>query len=72
MRKGFDKAKGEILMIQDADLTAPPEDLPKFYNAIVTGLGEFINGSRLVYPLEKDSMRFLNILGNKIFSNVWN
>ncbi len=68
VRKGFDKAKGEILMIQDADLTAPPEDLPKFYNAIVTGLGEFINGSRLVYPLEKDSMRFLNILGNKIFS----
>ena len=55
-------------MILDADLTVPPEDLPKFYNAIATGKGEYINGSRLVYPLDKDSMRFLNVLGNKFFS----
>lgn len=68
VRKGFDNAKGEVLMILDADLTAPPEDLPKFYDAIASGAGEFINGCRLVYPLEKDSMRFLNILGNKFFS----
>jgi len=68
VRKGFDMARGDILMILDADLTVPPEDLPKFYNAIATGRGEFINGSRLVYPLENDSMRTLNILGNKFFS----
>jgi ubiquinone/menaquinone biosynthesis C-methylase UbiE len=68
VRKGFDAAKGDILMILDADLTVRPEDLPKFYEAIVSGKGEFINGSRLVYPLEKQSMRFLNILGNKFFS----
>jgi hypothetical protein len=55
-------------MILDADLTMPPEDLPKFYQAIVDGKGEFINGSRLVYPLEKDSMRLLNRFGNKCFS----
>ncbi|MEK7117282.1 MAG: glycosyltransferase family 2 protein, partial [Patescibacteria group bacterium] len=68
VRLGFNMAKGEILMILDADLTVPPEDLPKFYKAIASGKGEFINGSRLVYPLEKESMRFFNILGNKFFS----
>lgn len=68
VRKGYGLAEGEILMILDADLTVPPEELPKFYEAIVTGKGEFINGSRLVYPLGERSMRFLNILGNKFFS----
>jgi len=68
VRLGFDKAHGDILMILDADMTVPPEDLPRFYNALVEGKGEFINGVRLVYPLENESMRFLNILGNKFFS----
>ncbi|MBU2490814.1 MAG: glycosyltransferase [Proteobacteria bacterium] len=67
VRKGFDAATQDILMILDADLTVPPEDLPKFHDAIVRDRGEFINGSRLVYPLERMSMRFLNILGNKFF-----
>ena len=68
VRLGFEAAKGDILMILDADLTVPPEDLSRFYNAIVGGRGEFINGVRLVYPLEDQSMRFFNILGNKFFS----
>ena len=68
VRKGFEIATGEILMILDADLTVPPEDLPKFYEAYATGKAEFINGSRLVYPMEKNAMRFLNVLGNKFFS----
>jgi len=68
VRLGFAEATNDILMILDADLSVPPEDLPKFYNAVVTGKGEFINGSRLVYPMEKQAMRFLNILGNKFFS----
>ena len=68
VRKGFNKAKGDILMILDADLTVRPEELPKFYQAIADGPGDFINGCRLIYPLEKESMRFLNILGNKFFS----
>lgn len=65
---GFDEAQGDILMILDADMTVPPEDLARFYNAIAGGRGEFINGVRLVYPLEDQSMRFFNILGNKFFS----
>jgi glycosyltransferase involved in cell wall biosynthesis len=68
VRKGFDAAKGDILMILDADLTVPPEDLPKFYRAISENHGEFINGSRLIYPMEKQAMRFLNLIGNKFFS----
>jgi len=71
VRKGFGEAKGDVLMILDADLTVKPEDLPKFYRAIVKGSGEFINGCRLIYPLEKESMRFLNILGNKFFSIIF-
>src|SRR3989338_2861624 len=68
VRKGFARATGDILMILDADLTVQPEDLPKFYQAIRTRQGEFIMGTRLVYPMEKGAMRFLNIIGNKFFS----
>ena len=68
VRKGFNMAIGDILMILDADLTMPPENLPKFFEAIASNKGEFINGSRLVYPLEKESMRLLNMIGNKFFS----
>jgi SAM-dependent methyltransferase len=70
VRVGFARAGKDVLMIQDADLTAPPEDLPKFYEAIARGKGEFINGSRLVYPMERQAMRLLNMLGNKFFSVV--
>ncbi|RJQ39741.1 MAG: glycosyltransferase [Anaerolineaceae bacterium] len=68
VRLGFANASGGILMILDADLTVPPEDLPRFYQAIQSGRGDFINGVRLVYPMEKQAMRFLNYIGNKIFS----
>jgi len=71
VRKGFGMADGDILMILDGDLTVPPEDLTKFYNAIATGKGEYINGSRLVYPMEKQAMRMLNVLGNKFFSMMF-
>lgn len=68
VRLGFGKATGNLLMILDADLTVPASDLVKFYEAYRQGLGEFVNGCRLVYPLEEDAMRMLNKLGNKIFS----
>jgi SAM-dependent methyltransferase len=68
VRKGFAASTGDVLMILDADLTVPPEDLPKFYDALTSGKGEFINGTRLVYPMERQAMRTLNLLGNKCFS----
>ncbi len=67
VREAFEVANSEILMILDADLTTPPEDMVKFYNALAHNHGEFINGCRLVYPMEKEAMRFLNYLGNKFF-----
>jgi ubiquinone/menaquinone biosynthesis C-methylase UbiE len=67
VRFGFAKAQGEVLMILDADLTVAPEDLPKFYKAIQSGKGEFINGCRLIYPVEDEAMRFLNLVANKFF-----
>lgn len=68
VRTGFAAARGEVLVIQDADLTAPPGELPKFYEALTAGTAEFVNGSRLVYPMEAHAMRFLNLLGNKFFA----
>lgn len=68
VRLGFAKAGGRILMILDADLSVAPEDLPQFYDAIMNGKGEFINGSRLVYAKDPHAMRFLNLVGNKFFA----
>ena len=68
VRLGFAEAAGDVLMILDADLTVPPEDLPRFYEVLRSGQGEFVNGVRLVYPMEKEAMRFANLLGNKFFS----
>ncbi len=68
VRLGFDEAKGDILIILDADMTVPPEDLGRFVEALASGKGEFINGVRLIYPMENQSMRFLNMVGNKFFS----
>jgi SAM-dependent methyltransferase len=71
IRKGFDNASGDVLMILDADLTVPPAVLPKFYRAIASGKGEFINGTRLVYPMEHKAMRRLNHIANRTFAKVF-
>ncbi len=68
VRLGYAHATGEVLMILDADMTVPPEDLPRFYQALRDGHGEFINGVRLVYPMQDQAMRLFNLLGNKFFS----
>jgi len=68
VRLGFSQATGDLLMILDADLTVAPEDLPRFYEAWLAGHGDFINGVRMVYPMQEQAMRFFNLLGNKFFS----
>jgi SAM-dependent methyltransferase len=68
VRAGFEAAKHDLLMILDGDLSVRPEDLPKFCDAAVSGHGELINGSRLVYDIEPGAMRFLNVIGNRLFS----
>lgn len=71
VRDGFEAATGDILFILDADLTTPPEDMPKFYEALKKNKGEFINGCRLVYPMEKQAMRLLNLIANKSFGALF-
>ncbi len=68
VRLGFKEASGDILMILDADISVPPEYMPRFYQALVSGRGEYINGVRLVYPMEQKAMRPINLMGNKFFS----
>ncbi len=68
---GFRAAEGDILMILDADLTVMPEELPYFFDAIVSGKAEFVNGSRLVYPIPRAAMKSANMVGNKFFSLVF-
>ena len=70
VREGFALAEGELLTILDADLTMPPQLLPRFYEAFVEGHGEFINGSRLLYPMEGEAMRTLNWFGNIFFAKA--
>ena len=68
VRLGFDQAKGDVLVILDSDMGVSPEDVPKFVRALVRGKGEMINGSRMVYPIEGQAMRFLNLVANKLFA----
>lgn len=67
VREAFDAASGELLMILDADLTVPPEELGKFYNVVISGRADFANGVRLVYPMEDKAMKFFNLCANKFF-----
>ena len=71
VRLGFSKAQGDVLMILDADLTVPPEELPVFYDVIARGLGDYVQGTRLVYPMDPGAMRFFNKLGNIAFSQLF-
>jgi hypothetical protein len=70
VRIGFEHATGDLLTILDADLTMPPELLPRFVDAYRKGVADFINGSRIVYPMEGGAMRFLNRLGNVFFAKA--
>src|ERR1700693_3465312 len=71
VRLGFEKASGSMLMILDADLTVPPEELPKFYDAMASGLTDYVHGTRMVYPMEDEAMRFLNRVGNAFFARTF-
>jgi glycosyltransferase involved in cell wall biosynthesis len=71
VRKGFAAAKHDVLMILDADLTMPPEALPKYHAVIESGKAEFVNGTRLVYPMENEAMRPLNFIANRCFAYLF-
>jgi SAM-dependent methyltransferase len=71
VRKGFAAATNDVLMILDADLTMPPEALPKYHTVIESGKAEFVNGTRLIYPMEHEAMRPLNLIANRCFAYLF-
>ena len=71
VREGFERATGDLFMILDADLTVPPEELPKFYQVMTSGRTDYVHGNRMVYPMEDEAMRFLNKLGNAGFARLF-
>ena len=71
VRQGFARCRGDVLMILDSDLTMPPEELPKYYRALTARKADFVNGCRLVYPMQEKAMRFLNMLANHLFAHLF-
>ena len=71
VRLGFSEARGDIVLILDCDMGVAPEDIPKFVDALASGKAEFVNGSRMVYPMEDRAMRFFNLLANKGFARLF-
>lgn len=71
VKRGFQQAKGDVLMILDADITVSPEMLPRFLVPLANGKGRFVNGTRMVYPMEERAMRPLHLVGNHIFSIIF-
>ncbi len=71
VREGFKAASGDVLMILDADMAVPPEELPRFFRPIADGKAEAVNGTRMVYMMEKQAMPYLHLFGNKIFSLIF-
>ncbi|HEY4016020.1 MAG TPA: glycosyltransferase [Polyangiaceae bacterium] len=71
VRLGFEQSAGSMLMILDADMTVRPEDLPKFFDAMTSGLADYVQGTRVVYPMEGDAMPFVNRVGNAVFAQMF-
>lgn len=70
VKTGFDAATGDVLMILDADMAVEPEELPRFFELLEDGRAEFVNGTRMIYPRENESMKLLNFIGNKFFGII--
>lgn len=60
-------SSGDVLAILDSDLSVDPETLKDFFKIIESNSADFVNGTRLVYEMEKGSMRIINKLGNRVF-----
>ncbi len=71
LHEGMEASTGDIVLIYDGDFTVHPAELQKLYAALAAGKAEFVNASRLVYPMQKGAMRLLNLMGNKLFSMLF-
>jgi hypothetical protein len=65
--EAVDKAKYDLIAILDSDISVDPETLFDFFEILESGNADFVNGTRLIYPMEDKAMRAINTWGNKIF-----
>lgn len=65
-----EQSSNDLIAILDADLSVDPEELSSFFELIETKKCDFVNGTRLIYSMEKGSMRFINNFGNRLFQYV--
>lgn len=66
IRTGLDRASGDIVIIQDADLEYDPHDYAKLIEPIIEGRADIVYGTR--FAGARPDMRFANYLGNKVFA----
>jgi len=65
--EAIQKSSGDVLAILDADISVDPETIPDFFEIIDSNNADFVNGTRLIYQMEKGAMRYINHLGNRLF-----
>ncbi|MDQ3979747.1 MAG: glycosyltransferase family 2 protein [Actinomycetota bacterium] len=70
VRTGLDHARGDLILIQDADLEYDPDDWPKLLNPVLKGKAEVVYGSR--FTGEHRNMLFTHWVGNRFLSLVTN
>ena len=73
IRLGLEKASGDIILIQDADLEYDPNEYPKLLDPIISGKAEVVYGSRFKGGEAHRILYYWHSLGNKFltfFSNI--
>lgn len=65
-----DRSSCEVIAILDADISVDPEELVYFFEIIENGYCDFVNGTRLMYPMEDSAMRVINKFGNRSFQLI--
>jgi glycosyltransferase involved in cell wall biosynthesis len=71
LQAGFAAAKGEIIVMMDADGSTDGNEIPRFVAALVTG-ADFAKGSRFASGGGTDDITFSRHFGNKILRGLVN
>jgi len=71
IREGFSQATGAFIILLEADMTSPPADIVPVYQSLRAGFSEFVEGTRFVYPMTRESMPLTNRVGNLFFARYF-